>query len=123
GGQAAQDAGRGARCAARLLGQGPGHRRSRSLLRQGHGIAEKLGQARGQIPVRVRGRPEESLRSLLPGLIQERAVAMGGGQPGEADDRPSRRVSVQRVATYTLGLGVLIVMVAVYWSLHTYGSA
>jgi TRAP-type mannitol/chloroaromatic compound transport system permease small subunit len=50
-------------------------------------------------------------------------VAMGGGQPGEADDRPSRRVSVQRVATYTLGLGVLIVMVAVYWSLHTYGSA
>lgn len=32
-------------------------------------------------------------------------------------------MSVQRVATFTLGLGVLIIMAAVYWSLHTYGTA
>ena len=32
-------------------------------------------------------------------------------------------MSVQRAATFTLGLGVLLVLAAIYWSLHTYGSA
>jgi TRAP-type mannitol/chloroaromatic compound transport system permease small subunit len=32
-------------------------------------------------------------------------------------------MSIQRLATILLGVGVLLVLVAVYWSLHTYGSA
>lgn len=32
-------------------------------------------------------------------------------------------MSIQRLATFTLGFGVFIVMAAVYWSLHTYGTA
>lgn len=32
-------------------------------------------------------------------------------------------MSVQRIATFTLGFGVFLVLAAVYWSLHTYSSA
>ena len=32
-------------------------------------------------------------------------------------------MSVQRFATFTLGFGVFLVLTAIYWSLHTYGTA
>ena len=33
------------------------------------------------------------------------------------------KISVQRISTFTLGFGVLLVVTAVYWSLHSYGTA